>query len=65
MILFMLPEGMERGSIAKYTIHPKCVKDILSKTADVGWGTFCQIAIDDGMVTDIDVISDSFSSIDI
>ena len=64
-ILYMLPEGTERGSISKYVIHPKCVKDIQSKTADVGWGALCQIAVDDGNVTDIEVISDSFSVIDL
>ena len=60
-ILYLLPYGATSGNIQKYTINPKSAKDIYSKTADVIWGAYVQILLDNNQVVDIDVVNDSFS----
>ena len=59
-VLTILPYGTTRGQLQKYTIHPKCVKDLYAKTADVNWGAYVELELDNNQITDINVINDPF-----
>jgi len=59
-ILTLLPYGATKGQLQKYTIHPKCAKDIYGKTADVNWGAYVELELDNNQITDINVINDPF-----
>lgn len=60
-ILYLLPYGTTNGNIQKYTINPKSAKDIYSKTAEVNWGAYVQILLDNNQVIDMEIVNDSFS----
>ena len=60
-IVYILPYGATRGSLQKYTIHPKCVKDIYAKTADVNWGAYVELELDNNQIIDINVLNDPFA----
>ena len=59
-ILYLLPYGTTSGNIQKYTINPKSAKEIYSKTADVNWGAYVQILLDNKQVIDIEVMNDPY-----